>query len=204
MQIHPRTKQAWSFFVFVSVLSRNGMHLDMCFFIYAFLDIKTKQHLIITADQLCSRQWHNVTPMDSPDKGSQREPKFQSLFLYSPLPLAIAELCMRAQQRRDHLLRGLTTTANSVRHIRHFSESRWRNLRCLLSKHKLQDDHLRTQQGRRKDARKTCDAVIALVHQPFTCCSGPLVWLATPGMLTLFLWMYLRNTSAFLRARVQA
>lgn len=63
---------------------------------------------------------------------------------------------------------------------------------------------LRTWQGRRKDARKTCDAVIASVHQPFTCCSGPLVWLATPGMLTLFLWMYLRNTSAFLRARVQA
>lgn len=41
-------------------------------------------------------------------------------------------------------------------------------------------------------------------HWPFTCCSGPRVWLAALGMLTLFLWMYLRNTSAFRRARVQA
>lgn len=41
-------------------------------------------------------------------------------------------------------------------------------------------------------------------HWPLTCCSGPLVWPAAPGMLTLFLWMYFRNTSAFLRARVQA
>ena len=41
-------------------------------------------------------------------------------------------------------------------------------------------------------------------HWPFTCCSGPRVWLAALGMLTLFLWMYLRKTSAFRRARVQA
>lgn len=39
---------------------------------------------------------------------------------------------------------------------------------------------------------------------PFTCCSGPLAWLAAPGMLTLFLWMYFRNTSAFLLASVHA
>lgn len=41
-------------------------------------------------------------------------------------------------------------------------------------------------------------------HWPFTCCSGPRVWLAALGILTLFLWMYLRNTSAFRRAKVQA
>lgn len=41
-------------------------------------------------------------------------------------------------------------------------------------------------------------------YWPLTCCSGPLAWLAAPGMLTLFLWMYFRKTSAFLRARVHA